>query len=222
MIILRYKSIKWLDKIVNHHRWSPVSCEESWLWQHVGLEPRPLDLEVDTLTTRPLLCLIVLIKHWTGRHQLSKMGFWRFPINNLKMKIIYQNEDEKYTSAVVQLKYGNKLNTATPEVVPSIFDFTVEIRNIIIHTKYYGVRAIATHKHVQTMKTRNYDDDKSKVRWWKVDSAMVKSRNNDTTMVITRYNFVFSPSYFRTFTIVVSFVFVISTFHHRTIAFSPS
>ena len=64
--------------------------------------------------------------------------------------------------------------------------------------------------------------------WWKYETMTMtsklhdceKSESRDSTMVKTRYNFVFPPSYYRVFTIVVSLV-PFSTFHYHTIAFLP-
>ena len=83
---------------------------------------------------------------------------------------------------------------------------------------------MVTHIQIETTKTRNNDGEQSKqwnqdventkVPWWKVDCTMLKSQNNEAMMVKTRYNFVFSPMYFRTFTNVVSLF--------RHFEFSPS
>ena len=82
-----------------------------------------------------------------------------------------------------------------------------------------------THTHARTrtqvgtskVNVRNNDGKNTKVRWWKVDSTMVISRNNKITMVIS----------FRVFTIVLSnfhhrgiAVSLFSTFHHRTVVLS--
>jgi glucan phosphoethanolaminetransferase (alkaline phosphatase superfamily) len=70
---------------------------------------------------------------------------------------------------------------------------------------HYGHR----DKHI------TYDDKKAKVWWWNADSTMLKSPNNEITIVKTK-TFEFLPSYLRLFAILV---FIISTFHHHTFYF---
>ena len=55
---------------------------------------------------------------------------------------------------------------------------------------FRAVRTIATHTHI----TRNNVN----IRLWKIDSTMLKSRNDETTIIKTGYNFI-----------------VLLTFHHR-------
>jgi hypothetical protein len=112
------------------------------------------------------------------------------------------------------------------------------------NTIYYircPVRAIAAYFYIKTaimwllrslnVKARYYDDSNAEQRWCKHKTTMMKTRNNEGTMLKTRYNIVFRHRsfsistfhyhYFHLFSSLFRvFTIVISCFHHRSIVFS--